>query len=157
MIIKFIFMLFLLLSLLLNDVRAAAKTQLFLKGRVQSKLSLTIVPLPVATALPLMNDVRDLKVGTSKVSGNGGILYRITVESLNRGNLRQSGGTGLFPYTLKYGGQPVSLDRTAALYHLGPGRIDRERELTVTYRGASAASLPAGDYSDTLMFTITAR
>jgi len=85
-----------------------------------------------------------------EVSGNSG--YSVTVQSDNGGRFMDRTRSQGVPYTLSVNGASVRLDRPVSLsYGGGYGR----HQMTVTLGDVSQAL--AGDYSDSLVVTVSAR
>lgn len=135
---------------------AANNTNLFVKGTVAPKLSVEVIPTTQAANLNLQQSMTDLKVARGSVVSNSPTGFKVLVSSENAGNLKRIGGAALFPYTMKFGGMSIPLLKTPTEF-LSSDRIDTSGDLTVSYLGKPLAQMEAGEYQDTIRFTIQSR
>lgn len=144
-----------LLTLSFSSI-AATSGSLLLKGQVSPVLSITVTPETIAATLPLASSQVDTKVATVNEQSNlfGG--YKVKVTSQHGGSLARIGGSELFPYSLKYNGQAVNLASTQTFPFLNAGITNINKDVTISYTGKSAATMVAGEYTDTVSFEISA-
>lgn len=145
-----------LLSLTSLSAFAATTATLQLKGIVPSVVSISVAPETIATSLPLditQSNTRVAKV-TEKTNATNG--YKVTVESVNKGKLVRSGGQEQFSYSLTYNGQGVNLQSAQAISYSSSVKGEQVRDVNISYQGVPAESMVAGDYIDTVTFSIAA-
>jgi len=140
---------------------AATTGVLQLQGVVPAVLSISVSAQPVATNLDLATNQTNLLVGSVTESSNSNTGYKISVSSLNDGNLKRSGGAQTFGYTFKYDGNSINLAGSSttpavAKTQLVAGSYSVSSNVTVSYIGVAASSMVAGTYQDTLTFEIAA-
>lgn len=150
----------LLLALALTlsfNLSAATTGTLLLQGIVLPIRSITVTPLAVASALDLTTTQVDTKVATINEKSNSIVGYKVTITSANLSKLKRSGGTEVFPYTLKYNeiAAPVSTVAGYTVTYTG-GLANVNRDLDISYTGVPAETMVEGTYADTLTFTIAA-
>lgn len=105
----------------------------------------TVDPTTTATAL-----------GAVSISSNL-TNWTITVSSLRLGNLRRTGGTELYPYLFSFGtlSSDYNLATNLVLTRTAP-QSATSYNLAISHQTASALSLPAGAYEDTITITLAA-
>lgn len=142
------------LALTLSTMSIAATTAtLQLKGTIAQNLDISIVAESVATSLNLTQNAANLKVATLNEKSNSNNGYKVTVSSLNNGKLKN--GTFLFSYTLGYNSQQLNLNSPQTqTYPVAAHNVNKD--VTISYTGIAQESLVAGDYTDTVTFTIAA-
>ena len=86
------------------------------------------------------------------VHSTGG--YRVSITSANRGRLRQGATAWYVDYNLKVGAQDINLQRTDTINVVS--QTARRDDYPLTVRIGDVAGKRAGDYSDTLTFTVAA-
>ncbi|MES2527065.1 MAG: fimbrial protein [Bdellovibrionota bacterium] len=132
---------------------AATTATLQLKGTIAQALDISIVAEGVATSLNLTQNASSLKVATLNEKSNSNTGYKVTVSSLNNGKLKN--GTFLFPYTLGYNSQQLNLNSPQTqVYSVAAHNVTKD--VSISYTGVAQESLVAGDYTDTVTFTIAA-
>ena len=132
---------------------AASTATLQLKGTIAQALDISITPESVTTSLNLTQNAANLKVATLNEKSNSNTGYKVTVSSLNNGKLKN--GTFLFSYTLGYNSQQLNLNSPQTqTYSVAAHNVNKD--VTISYTGIPQESLVAGDYSDTVSFTIAA-
>lgn len=89
---------------------------------------------------------------TLYVHSTGG--YRVSVTSANRGRLRQGATAWYVDYNLKVGTQDMNLQRTDTINVVS--QTARRDDYPLSVRIGDVAGKRAGDYSDTLTFTVAA-
>ena len=142
------------LLLTMSTVSFAATTAtLQLKGTIAQNLDISIASESVATSLNLTQSASNLKVATLTEKSNSNTGYKVTLSSANSGNLKN--GTFLFGYTLGYNGQQLNLSAPQTqTYAVAAHNV--QKDVTISYTGVAQESLVAGDYTDTVTFTIAA-
>lgn len=128
---------------------AATTATLFLKGTIAPVFSISISPEASATTLPLGTSQTNLKVGTISESSNYESDYKISITSTNLGKLKKN-STNFVVYTLKYNNSDVDLTTGADFTFAGTNNA--QKDLRISY--LAGENLVAGDYTDTLTFTI---
>ncbi len=132
---------------------AATTATLQLKGTIAQNLDISIAPESVATSLNLTQSASSLKVATITEKSNSNTGYKVTVSSANNGKLKN--GTFLFSYTLGYNSQQLNLaSPQTQTYAVAAHNV--QKDVTISYTGVAQESLVAGDYTDTVTFTIAA-
>jgi hypothetical protein len=136
---------------------AATTATLVLKGTVPAVLSISLVAETLATNLPLTQTQAASKVATVTESSNSASGYKVTISSINAGKLVRANGTEQFPYTLSYGSQ-AGINLTSQYVASNPqgSAVNRTQDVKISYQGVPAEQMVAGDYTDTLTFTIAA-
>jgi len=86
------------------------------------------------------------------VHSTGG--YRVSVTSANRGRLRQGATAWYVDYNLKVGAQDINLQRTDTINVVS--QTARRDDYPLTVRIGDVSGKRAGEYSDTLTFTVAA-
>lgn len=145
-------------SLLSLSAFSATSGTLLLKGEVMEVLSIAVHPETIASTLPLDEGQIDTKVATVNERSNLAGGYKVKVSSENAGNLERVSGTELFPYTLKYNGQNVDLASSAGqtFTYSASGVVNADRDVSISYTGIEASDMVAGEYTDTVLFEISA-
>lgn len=139
----------------LNSMAATTGT-LLLKGTVAPKLSIEVTPEAIASTLPLDISQTSTKVATVREKSNSNTGYKVTISSSNLGNLKRSSGTELFPYTLKYNNVALNLASPVVNSHSAAANVNVTKDVAISYTGVPAEDMVAGDYTDTVTFTIAA-
>lgn len=149
---------FLTFTLLLMTVQAFAGTTatLLLKGTVPQILDVAVTAEVVASNLPLTVSQTATKVATVRESSNSNTGYKISITSANQGKLIRASGTEQFLYSLAYDGASVNLSSAVVLKRPGASAVSVNKNVTISYTGVPSASMVAGDYTDTVTFTIAA-
>lgn len=124
---------------------------LILRGTVPSVTNISVVSEAIAANLSFETAQANLKVGTVTESSNSSSGYKVKIVSTNLGQLKLN-NTNYVVYTLTYGGQAVNL--TSQQEFTSHENGTNQKELRISY-SKPAESLEAGDYTDTLTFTIT--
>lgn len=130
---------------------------LLLQGIVPSIRSITVSPESVASSLDLTTSQTNLKVATINEKSNSLLGYKVTITSANLSNLKRSGGSEVFPYTIKYNGTNAPVTSVAGYSTTSntfPANVNKD--LTISYTGVPSEQMVEGTYSDTLTFTISA-
>ena len=136
---------------------AATTANLFLKGVIAPNLNVDVTPTSLATTLPLDVAQNDQKVATLSYSSNTVNGFKLLARSAKGGKLVNSSSNNHFVnYQLKSGGQNISLN-TADTQFFSEQNLSltpTNRDITITY--SQPQNLAAGEYSDTVTFTIQA-
>lgn len=136
---------------------SATSGTLLLKGEVMEVLSISVSPEAIASTLPLNESQLDTKVATVNERSNLAGGYKVKISSENEGNLERVNGSELFPYTLKYAGQNVNLASSQTFtYAANAGVTNVNRDVSISYTGIDASNMVAGEYTDTVLFEISA-
>ncbi len=153
------------LALLLTtaNVFANSRASLFLVGEIAVISNLFVNPtLGGVDTLDIENGETNRLVATVDEESNNAAGYRIDLESVNNGNLRHNNGTDQVAYTISYDGGaattpgPVGTPATGVKTSgalTGLTTDTSNVEITVT---AGGTGIPAGAYTDTLIFTMVA-
>lgn len=103
-------------------------------------------------------DLGDLKAGRQNLRASLYVLstagYSVSVRSENRGRLRQGSSDWYVPYDLSLGERSMDLARGARFEIVS--RVARLDDYALAIDVESIAGKRAGDYSDTLTFTVAA-
>ncbi len=135
---------------------AATSGNLLLKGQVPDVLDIVIAPETIASTLPLDVSQNGTKVATVTEKSNAPLGYKVKMVSANLSNLKRTGGTELFPYYITYNDLPVNLIETQTYGYHDAEAVVVNRDIKVFYTGVAAENMVAGEYTDTITFTITA-
>ncbi|MFW6252556.1 MAG: hypothetical protein ACOC4F_01385 [bacterium] len=136
-------------------------------GRMARLVDLLAVQESGIRTMDLTIPVSDRLLATVHERSNADTGYEVSITSANLAAdasetepfFRNSSGNGLLPYSLTYGGAAASVwtDGTALVTDTtgtaGPDWLTRD--LRISYTGSP--DLPAGDYEDRLIITITAK
>lgn len=138
---------------------AATTGQLQLQGVVPVVLSLSVTPQPAATTLDLTSTQTDLLVASINEVSNSNTGYKISISSLNDGDLERSGGTETLTYSLKYDSVVVNLVGSSVTPVVAKtnnvGSVHNlNSDVSISYTGQSSNSMVSGTYIDTLTFEI---
>lgn len=146
------------LALALTTLTSMAATTgtLLLKGSVAPKLSIEVTPEAIASTLPLDISQTNTIVASVREKSNSNTGYKVTISSSNLGNLKRSSGTELFPYTLKYNNVALNLASPVVNSHPSASSVNVTKDVAISYTGVPAEDMVAGDYTDTVTFTIAA-
>lgn len=144
-------------ALIFSGVASAATTgSLILRGNVPDILSIEVTAEPVATTLDLSTDQTDLKVATVQEKSNSETGYTVSISSANDGVLLRAGGAESINYTMKYNGAIVDLSGVQTFSNPAAAAVTVNKDVTISYVGQSYDDLVAGDYEDTVTFSISA-
>lgn len=141
----------------------ASKASLFLVGEVEVINELYVTPvLGDLDALNIVDGESSRNIASVEEKSNNTTGYTITMESTNTGKLEHNNGTSDVAYTIKYGiasaiapgapGAAVLVKTVATLTALTTATTP----VLITV-AAGGGLLPAGAYTDTLTFTMTAQ
>jgi len=144
------------LTLSTTSTFAATSGTLLLKGQVGQVLSILVTPEAIASTLPLNESQVDTKVATVNEISNSSTGYTVTISSANLGNLLRSGGTELFPYSMKYNNEAVNLAAADVFTNTSAAAVNVNKDVHISYTGVPAGNMIAGEYSDTVTFEIAA-
>ena len=146
------------LTLSLTSVSALAATSasLLLKGTVPEILSIDVTAETFAANLPLNVTQTNTKVATVQERSNSKTGYKVTVSSANQGKLVRTTGTEQFPYSLAYNSQVLNLASPVVITNSQAAAVTVNKNVTISYTGVAHDLMVAGDYVDTITFTIAA-
>ena len=135
---------------------AATQADLLLKGVVSPILEISIDHEAVASNLDLSQKATNIKVATLTEKSNYHSGYKIKAKSTNAGKLVNTSDANSFVnYTLTYNGSNVPLTSASAqVYHTANLRGTFTKDLKISYNQPN--DLSAGNYTDTVQFTIEA-
>ncbi len=136
---------------------AATTATLNLKGNVPNVMSIDLVAESVALLLPLQTTQTNTRVAVVTEISNSNTGYKITAVSTNLGTLKHANGN-LFSYNLFYAGTNLNLQNASPtpIVNSSTNAVNRTRDVTISYTGVPADQLTAGDYTDSVTFTIAA-
>lgn len=151
-----------LLSGLAMHAQAASRASLFLEGTIEIICDLFVDPvIGSLTTLDITNGETARLVATVTETTNNPNGYRIDMESVNTGQLQHNNGTSQTAYTIAYDGAaalapgavgtPVAVKTVA-----GPIATTVTATSNVEINVTAGGALPAGAYTDTLIFTMVA-
>lgn len=147
-----------ILGLTLTSVTTfgATSATLLLKGNVPEIMSIQVSPETLASNLPLSQSQTNAKVAVVQEKSNSNTGYKVTIGSANNGKLIRVNGTEQFPYSLSYNSQALNLAAPVVISHPAAAAVTKNRDMAISYTGVPEEQLVAGDYSDTITFTISA-
>lgn len=131
---------------------AATTATLLLKGTINPIVSVQVTPEPIATTLDLTTTQASTKVATVQEKSNASSGYKVTISSLNQGILKNDQHSMI--YTMSYGGQVLNLASPITQTNNATNAGAVNKNVTISYTGIPADQLMAGDYTDTITFTI---
>jgi hypothetical protein len=150
---------FFILGLWIGIVHGAVvgSQNLTLSGAVPITIDISVTAQSVATNLDLHSSQSSLLVGTIYESSNSSSGYLVKAKSLNGGKLMN--GASFVSYSFSYDGftsnfsgpntdEIVKTQGTPGLYS------SVLSEFRISYSGTPAGSMMAGNYSDTITFTL---
>lgn len=135
---------------------AATTGSLQLRGNVPDILSIEVNAKADATNLDLQNDQTDLKIASVLERSNSSTGYTLTIDSANDGQLVRNGGSETFTYSMKYDGSSVDLSSSDSFNNSASAAVAVNKDVTISYTGQDADTMIAGDYEDTVTFSIAA-
>lgn len=137
-------------------VFSATTAVLNIKGVVPQLLEISVTPETLATTLPLDQSQSGVKIATVTERSNSHSGYKVQITSQNLGQLKRTGGTEVFPYTLTYNNNAVNLTlgvgQTYSYSFANAAPVSRD--LKITYTGSDL--LTSGEYKDAITFSISA-
>ena len=134
----------------------SATGTLALSGSVAPITTISVTADPNASALPVGSAASNLKIATVVELSNSKSGYTVTLSSTNGASLKETAGTDSLPYSLTYGGNPVTFTAgSATLTTSGTRSATAAGSSNVLAISFSAAFLNADSYTDSLTFTIT--
>ncbi len=146
-----------LATLTTSSLFAATTATLLLKGTVAPVMSISLTAEPLAASLPLQTTQNASKVATVTEVSNSTSGYKITLSSAHNGKLRRTSGNEEFPYSLTYGTQGgINLNSQYVISNPQAAAVNVNKDVKISYTGVPAASMVAGEYTDTITFTIAA-
>ena len=149
-----------LIALTLTSSAFAATTgTLNLKGTVAQALSISVNGDASALNLDLHNPkVKDLKVASVLEQSNSKTGYKVSISSQNKGILAHEDGKNVdsLGYSMKYGTQTVDFSKTDVISQGKADAYNVSKDVKVSYDGREATDMVAGEYRDTITFSISA-
>lgn len=142
-----------LTTLSISGVCATSGT-LLLKGQIAQAVSIAVTPESVASALDLTTTQSNTKVATVQEKSNSSTGYKVTVSSQNLGVLKNNQHS--FVYSLSYNGLALNLASPVTQTNSASSAVTVNKDVKISYTGVPADQLVAGDYTDTITFTIAA-
>lgn len=140
-----------------SSAYAATSGTLLLKGTVAPILSIDVQANASATTLDLVNGEPDTVIANVAEQSNAANGYTVTLSSQNAGQLvNQTLNSQVVDYTLTYGGQLYDLSTGDGVFtdgNPGTGQVVN-KDVSINIVGNN--TLAAGDYTDTVTFTIAA-
>lgn len=129
-----------------------------LQGSVAQVISMTVTAQSIANTLDLTTTQNDLKVATVNESSNSKTGYTMTIASANLSKLKRTDGPETLSYTMKYNGSVISLASVGGtvITNSSASVVNVNKDVNISYTGASAATMVQGTYADTVTFTIAA-
>lgn len=140
-------------TLSLSGVCATSGT-LLLKGQIAPTLSIAVTPESVASALDLTTTQSNTKVASVQEKSNSFTGYKVTISSQNLGVLKNNQHS--FVYSLSYNNQALNLASPVTQTNSASSAVTVNKDVKISYTGVPADQLVAGDYTDTITFTIAA-
>lgn len=138
-----------------SDCFASTTSNLTLKGQVQEIVDILVVPEAIASTLPLDISQNGTKVATVTEKSNVAQGYNVKMVSLNLGNLKRTDGSELFSYSITYNNLPVDLVNGETYSYHNIETVHADRDIKIFYNSISTEDMVAGEYSDTITFTIS--
>lgn len=135
----------------------ATSGTLSLTGVVPLITEITITPDPNAGALPIGNAVNALTIATVNERSNDKAGYTVSLTTANGATLKEAAGTDSLPYSLIYGGSPVTFSNGTAVISNATAKTGGSGTTNILAISFAAAFLNADTYTDTLTFTITGK
>lgn len=149
------FVLALTLATLTSTAAFSATTAtLLLKGTIAPLLNISVTPESVSSALDLTATQTNTKVATVQEKSNSSTGYKVTISSQNLGVLKNN--TSTFVYSLAYDGIALNLASPVTKTYSASAAVTSNKNVNISYTGVPADQLVAGDYTDTITFTIAA-
>ncbi len=142
--------------LMTSATYAATSGVLLIKGTIPAILSININALPVAANLSLDVMQTNLKIATVVELSNSNTGYKVSIASSNLGVLKRVGGSESVPYSLSYDGVVVNLAAPQFIDSAAAVAVSQNKDVNISYTGVDLATKVAGDYADTVTFTISA-
>lgn len=134
---------------------AATSGTLLLKGTIAPLLSIAVTPEAIASTLDLTASPSNLKVATVQEKSNSNTGYKVTIASQNLGQLK-NGSVDSVTYSLSYNGSSVNLAAPVTQTNSAAAAVTVNKDVNISYTGRTQDLLVAGDYTDTITFTIAA-
>lgn len=153
-----IFLLLILLPIVPAHSAVQGTQTMTLSGTVPITIDISVTPeAGVATNLNLTVSQSNLLVGTVYESSNSASGYKVSAKSANGGQIKN--GSAYITYSFTYDGVSgsfpsantdvtVKTQSAAGLYSSVPS------EFRISYTGVPSISMPPGNYSDTITFTL---
>ena len=145
-----------LVSFFTFSAMAVDSASLTLQGSIPASVSVSVASTNGNTALDL-TQTTDQEVATIQENSNTLNGYTITLTSAGAGNLvHETIGGSQVPYTVKYDGLPFDLSTPQEVKDATTsGVVSDTSAFNVVYNAQNPATLPQGNYTDTVTITIT--
>lgn len=150
-------MLSILIIPLISIVNASAANTLQFSGVVQSSIRVKINHEVVAGNLDLKTSQADLKIATIKEDSASLGGFKVTITSLNHGDMiaENAPKANTHTYKIKYNGKSIHLENhSGTTIHSTVGSFGKQRDLTISYDAST--KLINDSYSDTLKLSYAA-
>lgn len=134
---------------------AATSGTLLLKGTIAPVVSIAVSAEAIASTLDLTASPANLKVASVNEKSNSNTGYKVTISSANLGVLK-NGTADSVTYTMTYDNASVNLASPAVQTHTSAAAVNVNKDVKISYTGRPQDQLVAGDYTDTVTFTIAA-
>lgn len=138
------------------NVFAGTTATLLIKGTVPQLLDISVSAETIAANLPLTVTQSNTRIATVREQSNSNTGYKVSISSSNQGKLVRVSGAEQFPYSLSYDGQTVNLSSAVTIDRPGAAAVSTNKNVNISYTGVEASNMVAGDYTDTVTFTIAA-
>jgi hypothetical protein len=147
---------YLIILLLLSNLSHATTAVLNLKGTIPEILEVSVVPEPINLTLPLGTTQVNTKIATFTERSNNLAGYKITVTSQNLGKLVKD-ANNFVTYTMTYDNQPINLSSAlgSEFNNNFTNAAPKNKDIKINYTGVDESNMVAGDYVDSVTFTIT--
>lgn len=142
--------------LLSNLSHAGTVANLNLKGTIPEITEISISPEVNATSLPLGTTQNNTKIATITERSNNLAGYTISITSQNLGKLVRDGNT-FVNYSITYDNQAVDLSTIngSSFNNNFTNAAPKNKDIKISYTGVDESNMAAGDYVDSVTFTIT--
>ncbi len=133
---------------------AGTSATLLLKGTIATILNIAVTPESSASALDLSTTQSNTRVAVVQEKSNSASGHKVTISSQNLGVLKNNNES--FVYSLAYNGTVLNLASPVTQTQSAASAVTVNKNVNISYTGVPADQLVAGDYTDTITFTIAA-
>lgn len=146
----------LLVTVTTTSAFSATTANLVLKGVIPANLSVEVTPTSLATTLPLDQAQNDQKVASLSYTSNSVTGFKLLARSAKGGKLvNTQSNNHHVTYQLKQGGNNIALNTSDTQFLSEQNNLGTfSKDITITY--SQPQNLAAGEYTDTVTFTIQA-
>ena len=146
----------LLVTVTATSAFSATTANLVLKGIIPANLDVQVTPTNLATTLPLDQGQNDQKVASLSYTSNSASGFKLLARSTKGGKLVNTTSANYFVnYQLKHGGTSIPLNTADSQFFSEQNNLGTfSKDITITY--SQPQNLAAGEYTDTVTFTIQA-